>query len=130
MITEHARVESAVTALARGDLTAVGKLLTASHLSSQRLFENSTAALDGLVDLLDGHPGVLGARLTGGGFGGAVMAFTTTDFDLEAATEIASRSGSSPDVMRFETADGAALLDPIEAFAAALSQPHARCGLT
>ncbi len=63
-----------MAALRAGDLAAVGRLLTASHRSSQHQFENSTPELDFLVDQLVAAPHVHGARLTGGGFGGAVMA--------------------------------------------------------
>ena len=44
-----------------------------SHQSSRDLLKNSTPELDSLVDLALTHPGCLGARLTGGGFGGATI---------------------------------------------------------
>ncbi len=69
VVEELGRVEAAVAALRAGDLDGVGRLLTASHRSSQRLFENSTRELDFLVDALTTLPHVFGARLTGGGFG-------------------------------------------------------------
>ncbi len=62
VVEEIARVEAAVTALRAGDLPAVGRLLTASHRSSQTLFENSTPELDFLVDALAAAPQVYGAR--------------------------------------------------------------------
>jgi galactokinase len=52
-------------------------------------FENSTPALDCLVRELSQQPEVYGARLTGGGFGGAVMAFASADFDADAAASVA-----------------------------------------
>ena len=73
IIEEIARVGKTVTALRRGDLQAVGELLVASHRSSQTLFENSTPELDVLVEALISTAHVYGARLTGGGFGGAVV---------------------------------------------------------
>lgn len=110
IIEEHARVIDTVNALYRGDLARVGRLLTASHRSSQHLFENSTPALDRLVDLLEKQPGVYGARLTGGGFGGAVMALTGDDFTIADAEAVAARSTSRPDILHLQCADGAALV--------------------
>jgi len=114
IIDEIARVGATVTALRTGDLVAVGRLLTASHRSSQTLFENSTVELDFLVDQLVDAPGVYGARLTGGGFGGAVMSLTSPEFgDTQARTVAAAyerRFGASPDILHLQTADGAEIL--------------------
>jgi len=107
VIEEHARVRATVEALAAGDLAAAGRLLTASHRSSQHCFENSTPALDRLVDLLEKHPAVLGARLTGGGFGGAVMALTRDSFTAADADAIAAQSGSHPEIIHLQVGDGA-----------------------
>ncbi|MDP2138097.1 MAG: galactokinase [Candidatus Didemnitutus sp.] len=114
VVEENARVARAVTALEAHDLVALGQLLTASHLSSQHLFENSTPALDSLVDLLHRQPGVHGARLTGGGFGGAVVALTTDRFGTAQADLVAQQHTAHghprPDVISLRTADGARLL--------------------
>ncbi len=114
IIDEIARVEATVLALRAGDLTAVGKLLTASHRSSQTLFENSTVELDFLVDALVPAPHVYGARLTGGGFGGAVMALTSETFGEAEAQHVAGayakKFGTRPDVLHARTGDGATLL--------------------
>ena len=116
IVEEIARVEATVAALNRGDLVAVGKLLTASHRSSQTLFENSTAELDFLVDALVEAPNVFGARLTGGGFGGAVMAMTSGDFGQADAQRVAAtyatRFGTPPDILHTQTGDGATLHEP------------------
>ncbi len=113
IVEENARVHDTVGALERGDLDAVGRLLTASHRSSQHLFENSTPALDELVDGLEKHPAVYGARLTGGGFGGAVMALTKDSFttaDAEAiAQAYAVKHGRPPEMIHLRAADGAAV---------------------
>lgn len=115
IIEEIARVESTVTALRAGDLGAVGRLLVASHRSSQRLFENSTPELDFLVEALISTRHVHGARLTGGGFGGAVMALTSPEFGENQANEVAAnyerRFGSRPDVLHTQTTDGAELIN-------------------
>lgn len=114
IVEEHARVHATVEALQRGDLAAVGRSLTASHRSSQHLFENSTPALDQLVNLLEKHPAVLGARLTGGGFGGAVMALTKDGFTEQDAACIAqayrAKHGRDPEMLHLQAADGAGLL--------------------
>ena len=114
IVDEIARVAESRSALARGDLAAVGRLLTASHRSSQFLFENSTAELDFLVDVLTATEHVFGARLTGGGFGGAVMAMTSGAFgEAQAQAVVAayrSRFGAAPDVLHTQTGDGATLL--------------------
>ena len=110
VVEEHARVGETVAALQRGDLATVGRLLTASHRSSQHLFENSTPALDRLVDLLEKHPAVLGARLTGGGFGGAVMALTRDSLSLADAEAIAAQATPRPELIHLQSADGAAVV--------------------
>ncbi len=114
VVEEISRVEATVAALRKGDLQETGRLLTASHRSSQHLFENSTEELDFLVDTLIVQPGVLGARLTGGGFGGAVMALTNPEF-AESQAETVRQSyrekyGSLPDVIRTRTDDGAEVI--------------------
>ncbi|MBL9216049.1 MAG: galactokinase [Opitutaceae bacterium] len=115
VVEEHARVGAVVAALRRGDLVATGRLLTASHRSSQRLFENSTPLLDALVDRLESRSGVLGARLTGGGFGGAVLALADERFTAAAAralaAEFADRPGGVPEFMPLRAADGAGVVD-------------------
>jgi galactokinase len=114
VVGEITRVDQTVVALRRGDLTEAGRLLTASHRSSQTLFENSTPALDFLVDTLTARPEVFGARLTGGGFGGAVMALTSPRFDMDAAAAVtaayAEKFGAAPEVLHLRTGDGATVL--------------------
>jgi galactokinase len=107
IVEEHARVHATVTALESGDLVAVGKLLTASHRSSQHLFENSTPALDRLVDVLEKHPAVYGARLTGGGFGGAAMALTRETFAAADAQAVAAVLEHPAATLHLQSADGA-----------------------
>lgn len=74
VIGENQRVLEAVEALERGDVERLGRLLNASQVSSQKWFQNSSPEQDLLTDLARKMPGVVGARLTGGGFGGAVVA--------------------------------------------------------
>jgi len=72
-IGENERVLAAADALAAGDLGRFGRLMFESHESSRINFENSCAELDALVAAARGVAGVLGARLSGGGFGGSVV---------------------------------------------------------
>ena len=74
--TECARVRHFAAALTSDDLAEAGRLMTESHRSLADDFEVSTPALDDLVALLAAHPGVHGARLTGAGFGGCVVALS------------------------------------------------------
>lgn len=74
VITENARVSATVEAFETGDLARVGKLLEASHQSLRQDFEVSCEPVDILVDLTANYPGVTGARMTGGGFGGCIVA--------------------------------------------------------
>ncbi|MCZ7525144.1 MAG: hypothetical protein M5U14_01360 [Acidimicrobiia bacterium] len=72
-MSENARVLAVADALRRADLPALGPLLAASHASLRDDFEVSTPELDRLAELLVAA-GALGARLTGAGFGGCVVA--------------------------------------------------------
>ena len=76
VVTENARVRAAGDALRAGDARSFGQLMVASHRSLRDDFEVSTEVLDALVDRLVATPGVHGARLTGAGFGGCVVALT------------------------------------------------------
>jgi galactokinase len=116
VLGEIDRVRQVQGLLKRGALAEVGKLLTESHHSSQRYFQNSTPELDFLVDALLPAPGVYGARLTGGGFGGAVLAltgpeFTTTDADI-VHTLYKKRYQAAPDIFKFRCGRGAHVVDP------------------
>ncbi len=73
VVGENARVRATVAALRDGDLAEIGRILAAGHASLRDDFEVSTPEVDTLVALAAGDPDVLGARLTGGGFGGAVV---------------------------------------------------------
>ena len=73
VITENQRVHDAVAALRRGDLQALGALLDGSHASMRDDYEISTPDIDALVAIGRSQADVYGARMTGGGFGGAVV---------------------------------------------------------
>jgi galactokinase len=111
---EIERVRQSAAALEKGDLAAVGQLLVASHQSSRELFANSCPELDFLVDHLVALPGVYGARLTGGGFGGAVLALTNLEFTAETAAPVIAaytqQFGHAPVVFATRTGPGARVL--------------------
>jgi galactokinase len=73
VVKEIARVHSALSALGRQDLQALGALMYAGHNSLRTLYEVSTPEMDTLVELTRELPGCIGARLTGGGFGGCTI---------------------------------------------------------
>ncbi len=74
VITENERVRSFAAAFRAGDLRTAGEIMAASHRSLRDDFEVSTDVLDALVERLRRIDGVHGARLTGAGFGGCVVA--------------------------------------------------------
>jgi len=94
VLGENERVEAAVAALRGGDLPALGALLSASHASLRDLYEVSTPALEATVRrLLDA--GAAGARMTGGGFGGSVLALFAPDRAPPAGAREVSASGGA-----------------------------------
>ena len=82
VITENDRVLTFADALRSSDLPAAGSIMAASHMSLRDDFEVSTPVLDELVARLLFTPGVYGARLTGAGWGGCVVALAEPGLDL------------------------------------------------
>ena len=78
-VTENIRVKQAVDALASGDLAAFGELLNQSHDSLRKDYCVTGIELDTIVALAKKQPGVLGARMTGAGFGGCAIALVHQD---------------------------------------------------
>ena len=74
VVTECGRVREAERVLERGDLRSLGLVMTEGHKSLAADYRVSVPVVDELVERLLTEPGVLGARLTGGGFGGCVVA--------------------------------------------------------
>jgi galactokinase len=87
VITENQRVLDAVAAMRGGDARLLGRLFSASHASQRDDYEVSVPEVDLLVSLAESQPAVFGARLTGGGFGGSVVALVRRG----AASGVASR---------------------------------------
>lgn len=80
VVTENTRVLAAADALRSGDLAVLGQLMGQSHCSMRDDFEITLPAIDALVDLIGDAIGEQGgARMTGGGFGGAVVALLPVD---------------------------------------------------
>jgi len=103
VVTEDERVLAAVAALEAGDVERLGALFVASHLSQARDFEVSTPEVDLLVDQARADAAVYGARLTGGGFGGAVVILAHAGQGQAVAERVAhayaARSGQTPRVL-------------------------------
>ena len=113
MVTENARVLAATEALAAGDLVAMGALMAASHRSMRDDFAITTAAIDALAGELHALIGGQGgARMTGGGFGGAVVALMPQDRADWVAKHLTYRTpaGSAPLVMIEQASAGAMLI--------------------
>ncbi len=88
VITEHARVGQAVAALRADDVERLGALFAASHASQRDDYAVSVPAVDRLVALAGAEPSVFGARLTGGGFGGAIVALVARGHGAEVARRV------------------------------------------
>jgi galactokinase len=98
VITENTRVQEAVAALERADMAALGALLDASHASLRDDYEISTPAVENAVARCK-RAGALGARIMGGGFGGAVLALLPPDAGpLEDAVSVRPGPGASVEV--------------------------------
>ena len=114
MVSENARVIEAATALRAGDVNAVGRLMLESHVSLRDDYDVSTPELDLLVDLLV-TGGAAGARLTGAGFGGCVIALVQRNHadDIAARTVLTyeKETGHSASAFVASAVDGAGSLD-------------------
>ena len=114
IVTENDRVLKTVQALETGDIDVVGKNLYASHVSLRDDFEVSCKELDMLVEILSEVDGVAGARLTGAGFGGCVIALLWDDSISVAEKSIAEKycpkslpEGTSAEIWPIKISDGA-----------------------
>jgi galactokinase len=99
VITETARTRAAAAALAAGDLEQLGRLLIEGHESLRQDFESTIPEADFIVESAVEH-GAYGARLTGAGWGGAVVVLAPTALEARSVAEIAgdfeTRFGRSP----------------------------------
>ncbi|TFC42778.1 galactokinase [Cryobacterium shii] len=110
VITENQRVLDTVRTLREQGPTAIGALLDASHVSMRDDFEISVPELDLAVETARGA-GAIGARMTGGGFGGAAIALTPRSLIPRVTAEVtaafAARGFTAPDLFVVHAADGA-----------------------
>ncbi len=111
IVGENARVLETEVALREGDLPAIGRLFAESHASMRDLFQITTPEMDVLVEIAAATPGVVAARMTGGGFGGCTINLVHPDgvAALRAAIErgYTSRTGRTPRLWEVEAAAGA-----------------------
>ena len=90
VVTENRRVLETVDALRAGNLTRAGELFVQSHASMRDDFEVSVPEIDALVDAAVRVRGIYGARMTGGGFGGAIVALSAAAKARALADEVAA----------------------------------------
>jgi galactokinase len=117
IVKEDARVIETVTALRDGNLDELGRLFAASHASMRDLFEISSRELDAMVDIALSVPGVVAARMTGGGFGGCTVNLVTAGtgaaerLEERVMAEYPARTGLTPRVFTASAVDGAGFLE-------------------
>jgi galactokinase len=111
IVTENARVLDSADALRSGDIARFGKRMAESHRSLRDLYEVSCRELDLMVDLANQQKGVYGARMTGGGFGGAtinlVAAGYAGEFKEKMAKAYQKETGLVPQIYICKPAEGA-----------------------
>ena len=111
VITENTRTVAAADALIRHDLKELGRLMAEAHVSYSRDFEASCSEADTMVMLANQLPGLIGARLTGGGFGGCTINLVAreeaTKFAEELRTNYANATGIVPQIHICQASSGA-----------------------
>ena len=113
-VWENERTLNAEKALQKGDLNEFGHLMNASHVSLEYDYEVTGRELDTLVHAAWKQPGVLGARMTGAGFGGCAIALVAKNeveaFKKNVADTYQEKIGYLPSFYIAETADGTKVL--------------------
>ncbi len=111
VLTENERVRQGANLLQTGDLAGFGRLVSASHASSRDDFENSSSALDALVEAAEASTGFLGGKLSGAGWAGCtvnlVRAGQADDFAQSVRSLAARALGATPEIHICRAADGA-----------------------
>lgn len=114
VITENARVQETASALESGHLENLGQLMANSHRSLRDAYEVSCRELDLMVNLAERQRGVLGARMTGGGFGGCtinlVRSAESAEFRKRIAEEYEAAAGRKPEIYVCKTSDSAQMV--------------------
>ena len=102
VVSENERVLAAAEAFKQNDTAKLGTLMAASHRSLREDYEVSCAELDTMVEIASRQPGVVGARMTGGGFGGCTVNLVRADraeeFKDGVAKEYEKRTGIHPEI--------------------------------
>ncbi len=115
IISENLRTVAAEEALCNGDLKKLGRLMAEAHLSYSRDFEASCEEADAMVELAQNLPGLIGARLTGGGFGGCTVNLVEQScaqaFAQALGKGYAERVGIEPQIHICQASGGAHLLE-------------------
>jgi galactokinase len=110
VVTEDVRVQGAMAALQAGEWSHFGELMAASHRSLRDDYEVSCRELDIMVEIAAAQPGLLGARMTGGGFGGSTVNLVLADeadkFRRNVAAAYEQHVGIHPEVYILSAADG------------------------
>ncbi|KAF5042041.1 Galactokinase [anaerobic digester metagenome] len=110
VVTEIERTRAAVEFLKAGDIQAFGKLMIASHNSLRDDYEVTGPELDAMVESSLGIDGVLGSRMTGGGFGGCTVSlikdWAVNDFTGRVGADYKAKTGLTPEFYVAETSDG------------------------
>jgi len=118
VVTENARVLEGMEALRKGDLRRFGQCMAESHRSLRDMFEVSCAELDLMVELANREPGGYGARMTGGGFGGATVNLvderSAARFAENVAKAYREKTGIACATYICMAADGASLVESSE----------------
>jgi galactokinase len=111
IVTENARVLDSAAALRTGDIARFGKRMAESHCSLRDLYEVSCRELDLMVDLAYQQKGVYGARMTGGGFGGATINLVDAryagEFKEKMAKSYQKETGLVPQIYICKPSEGA-----------------------
>jgi len=114
VVTENQRVLDSVDALNQGDAAAFGRLMDESHRSLRDDYEVSCVELDAMVEAAWNAPGVVGARMTGGGFGGCAVALVEAAkaqaFRDSVVPQYRRMTGLEPSIYICTAQDGAALV--------------------
>jgi galactokinase len=111
VISENLRTVAASKALLKGDMKELGRLMAEAHRSYSKDFEGSCAEADIMVELANELPGLIGARLTGGGFGGCTINLVEQDkakaFAEELGRRYAAKTGIQPEIHICHASGGA-----------------------
>ena len=110
-VYENQRTIKAVNALKNNDIETFGKLMNASHISLRDDYEVSCPEVDKLVEIAWNIPGVIGSRITGGGFGGCTVSIVKNDaienFREEVISKYKEATGIDAEIYEAEIGDGA-----------------------